>query len=134
MTAGPGLNEDSIGPLIDAKAGDKSRRWWPTLVITALAVLGGARTRAGLLYPPTCSATSAGLPDAARGNLRPGARVTTFETDAEAEAAANDTEYGLVAYVYTRDLDRAHGIDELETGMMGLNPGRASNAAAPFGA
>ena len=60
--------------------------------------------------------------------------VTTFETDAEAVAAANDTEYGLVSYAYTRDLARAHRlIDELETGMMGLNTGLVSNAAAPFG-
>ena len=60
--------------------------------------------------------------------------VTTFETDAEAVAAANDTEYGLVSYVYTRDLARGQRlIDALETGMMGLNIGVVSNAAAPFG-
>ena len=49
-------------------------------------------------------------------------------------AAANATEYGLVSYVFTRDLARGHRlIDRLETGMMGLNVGVVSNAAAPFG-
>jgi succinate-semialdehyde dehydrogenase / glutarate-semialdehyde dehydrogenase len=60
--------------------------------------------------------------------------VTSFDTEDEAVAAANDTEYGLVSYAYTRDLARAHRlIDSLETGMMGLNTGIVSNAAAPFG-
>ena len=64
----------------------------------------------------------------------PVAPVIAFETDDEAIAAANDTEYGLVAYVYTRDLKRAFRVVEaLETGMVGLNQGLVSNAAAPFG-
>jgi len=54
--------------------------------------------------------------------------------DGEAVAAANDTEFGLVAYVYTRDLKRALRVCErLETGMVGLNQGMVSNPAAPFG-
>ena len=64
----------------------------------------------------------------------PVAPVATFETEDEAVAAANDTEYGLVAYVFTRDLDRAFRVCErLETGMIGLNQGVVSNPAAPFG-
>jgi succinate-semialdehyde dehydrogenase/glutarate-semialdehyde dehydrogenase len=64
----------------------------------------------------------------------PVAPVTTFETDDEAVAAANATEYGLVAYVFTRDVKRAFRVIEgLETGMVGLNRGLVSNAAAPFG-
>jgi succinate-semialdehyde dehydrogenase/glutarate-semialdehyde dehydrogenase len=60
--------------------------------------------------------------------------VVAFETDEEALAAANRTEYGLVAYLFTRDLDRALRVAEaLETGMVGLNQGIVSNAAAPFG-
>jgi succinate-semialdehyde dehydrogenase/glutarate-semialdehyde dehydrogenase len=52
----------------------------------------------------------------------------------EAVAAANDTEHGLVAYVYTRDIDRGLRIvDRLETGMVGVNRGLVSNPAAPFG-
>jgi succinate-semialdehyde dehydrogenase / glutarate-semialdehyde dehydrogenase len=64
----------------------------------------------------------------------PVAPVTTFSTDEEAIAAANDTEYGLVAYVFTSDLTRAFKVCEaLDTGMIGLNQGVVSNAGAPFG-
>jgi succinate-semialdehyde dehydrogenase/glutarate-semialdehyde dehydrogenase len=60
--------------------------------------------------------------------------VTTFESDDEAITAANATEFGLVAYVFTRDVKRAFKVIEgLETGMVGLNRGLVSNAAAPFG-
>jgi succinate-semialdehyde dehydrogenase/glutarate-semialdehyde dehydrogenase len=62
------------------------------------------------------------------------APITTFEDDDEALRLANDTEYGLVAYVYTRDLSRALTVAEgLQTGMVGLNQGIVSNPAAPFG-
>jgi succinate-semialdehyde dehydrogenase / glutarate-semialdehyde dehydrogenase len=64
----------------------------------------------------------------------PVAPVKVFSSEEQAIAWANDTEYGLVAYVYTRDLGRAFRVIEgLETGMIGLNQGMVSNAAAPFG-
>ena len=64
----------------------------------------------------------------------PVAPIATFSTEEQALAAANLTEYGLVAYVYTRDLARAFRVCEgIETGMVGLNQGVVSNAAAPFG-
>ena len=64
----------------------------------------------------------------------PVAPVASFDSEEEAIAAANDTEYGLVAYVFTRDLKRALRVCEgLETGMIGLNQGMVSNAGAPFG-
>ncbi len=64
----------------------------------------------------------------------PVAPVFGFAEEEEAIAAANDTEYGLVAYVYTRDLKRALRVCEgLQTGMIGLNQGVVSNAQAPFG-
>ena len=60
--------------------------------------------------------------------------MRAFATEEEAVDAANATEYGLVAYVFTRDLDRALRVGErLETGMVGLNQGIVSNPAAPFG-
>jgi succinate-semialdehyde dehydrogenase/glutarate-semialdehyde dehydrogenase len=64
----------------------------------------------------------------------PVAPVTTFRTDAEAVRLANDTEYGLVAYLFTKDLSRAITMSEaLEYGMVGVNQGIVSNPAAPFG-
>ena len=64
----------------------------------------------------------------------PVAPVASFDDEEAAVAAANDTEYGLVAYVYTRDIKRAFRVVEgLETGMVGLNQGLVSNPAAPFG-
>ena len=62
------------------------------------------------------------------------APVTTFTDEADAIAAANDTEHGLVAYVFSRDLRRAMRVAEaIETGMVGLNRGVVSDPAAPFG-
>ena len=64
----------------------------------------------------------------------PVAPVRGFASEDEAIAAANDTQYGLVAYVFTRDIKRAlRVIERLETGMVGLNQGMVSNAGAPFG-
>ena len=77
-------------------------------------------------------------PDAAhpgRGDLRPGrARCVRFSTEADAIRWANDTEYGLVSYLYTGDLRRALRVSEaLEAGMVGVNRGIVSDPAAPFG-
>ena len=64
----------------------------------------------------------------------PVAPITTFTTEEEAVASANATEYGLASYVYTRDLTRTIRVAEaLEFGMVGVNTGLVSNAAAPFG-
>jgi succinate-semialdehyde dehydrogenase/glutarate-semialdehyde dehydrogenase len=64
----------------------------------------------------------------------PVAPIATFSTEEQALAAANRTEYGLVAFLYTRDLGRAIRVSEgIESGMVGLNQGIVSNPAAPFG-
>jgi succinate-semialdehyde dehydrogenase/glutarate-semialdehyde dehydrogenase len=129
----------AVGPLIDDAQRDKVRE----LVEDALAkgarcVVGGPEripSVPGHFFPPTVLADVPG--DArllAEEIFGPVAPIATFETEDEAIAAANRTEYGLVAYVYTRDLDRAlRVIERLETGMVGLNQGLVSNAAAPFG-
>jgi succinate-semialdehyde dehydrogenase / glutarate-semialdehyde dehydrogenase len=89
----------------------------------------------GYFYAPTVLGQ---VPDDAR-LLReeifgPVAPVTAFGSEEDAIARANDTEYGLVAYVFTRDIKRAIRVCEgLETGMVGLNQGMVSNAGAPFG-
>jgi succinate-semialdehyde dehydrogenase/glutarate-semialdehyde dehydrogenase len=89
----------------------------------------------GYFFEPTVLAD---VPDDARllGEeiFGPVAPVVAFSSDEQALAAANRTEYGLVAYVYTRDLDRAFRVCEgIESGMIGLNQGVVSNPAAPFG-
>jgi succinate-semialdehyde dehydrogenase/glutarate-semialdehyde dehydrogenase len=64
----------------------------------------------------------------------PVAPIVSFETEEEAIAKANDTEFGLMGYVFTRDLNRALRVAEaLDTGMVGVNQGVPSNTAAPFG-
>ncbi|HEX7739361.1 MAG TPA: NAD-dependent succinate-semialdehyde dehydrogenase [Marmoricola sp.] len=126
-----------VGPLIDADQRDKVAELVEDAVDKgARCVVGGsAREGAGYFFEPT---VLLGVPEGARvlGEeiFGPVAPITTFRTDDEAVAAANNTEYGLVAYVFTRDLDRAFRICErLDTGMIGLNQGMVSNAGAPFG-
>ncbi len=89
----------------------------------------------GFFYPPT---VLLGVPADSAINAEeifgPVAPITTFETEDEAVARANDTEYGLASYVYTRDLSRTIRMAErLEYGMVGINTGLISNPAAPFG-
>lgn len=126
-----------VGPLIDGDARAKVA----SLVDDAVrrgagVVVGGAPLDgAGYFYPPTVLTN---VPEDAvlrhEEIFGPVAPIATFETEEEAIAAANDTEFGLATYVFTRDLDRAFRVCErLETGMIGLNQGIVSNPAAPFG-
>jgi succinate-semialdehyde dehydrogenase/glutarate-semialdehyde dehydrogenase len=96
---------------------------------------GQARDGAGYFFDPTVLADVPEDATLLREEIfGPVAPVRGFADEDEAIAAANDTEYGLVAYVYTRDLKRAlRVVERLETGMVGLNQGMVSNAAAPFG-
>lgn len=138
MTTARGTEDEStIGPLIDAKSRDKVH----SLVVDAVdggavAVVGGAPVDGpGYFYQPTVlkdvAADARILQEEIFGPVAP---VVTFATEDEAVALANNTEYGLVAYVFTEDLNRGLRIGEkLETGMLGLNAGVVSNAAAPFG-
>jgi succinate-semialdehyde dehydrogenase / glutarate-semialdehyde dehydrogenase len=126
-----------VGPLIDADARDKVSSLVDDAVQRgAEVVVGGtALDGKGYFYPPTVLTNVA--QDARLRHeeiFGPVAPVVTFETEEEAIAAANDTEFGLACYVFTRDLDRAFRVCErLETGMIGLNQGIVSNPAAPFG-
>jgi succinate-semialdehyde dehydrogenase / glutarate-semialdehyde dehydrogenase len=126
-----------VGPLIDADARDKVDALVADAVERGARVLTGGDPldREGYFYPPT---VLSGVPHDARMRheeiFGPVAPITTFETEEEAVTAANDTEYGLVSYIFTRDFDRALRLSErIETGMVGLNQGIVSNPAAPFG-
>ena len=102
----------------------------------ANAVVGGARAEGpGYYYSPTVlldvDPASAILREEIFGPVAP---IVTFTDEDEAIRLANDTEYGLVSYVYTRDLARGLRVGErLDSGMVGLNRGLVSDPAAPFG-
>lgn len=126
-----------VGPLIDARGRAKVERLVADASARgATALTGGHRLDGpGYFFAPT---VLAGVPvGAAMLNeeiFGPVAPITTFAADDEAVALANATDYGLVSYLYTRDLRRALRVtDDLESGMVGLNRGMVSNPAAPFG-
>ncbi|GAA2462093.1 NAD-dependent succinate-semialdehyde dehydrogenase [Nocardia seriolae] len=138
LKIGPGhLDGIQVGPLISAKQRDSVAE------LVADAVAKGARVATGgaavpgpgWFYEPTVLTE---VPADAR-ILReevfgPVAAITGFDGEAAGIAAANDTEFGLAAYIYTRDLDRALRVSEaLESGMVGVNRGIISDVAAPFG-
>ncbi len=138
LTVGRGSAEGvDVGPLVDRPTLDKVTELVDDARRRGAEVAaGGARVGdTGYFYAPTVLAE---VPVDARilqeEVFGPVAPVTTFATDDEAVAAANDTPFGLVAYVFTSDLTRAIRVCErLETGMVGLNQGIVSNPAAPFG-
>ncbi len=126
-----------VGPLIDSVQREKvSELVGDARARGAKITLGGnVLDGPGYFYEPT---VLTGVPPDARVLAEeifgPVAPIATFSDDAEAIEAANRTEYGLVAYVYTKDLARAfHVCERIETGMVGLNQGLVSNPAAPFG-
>ncbi|MEJ7817282.1 MAG: NAD-dependent succinate-semialdehyde dehydrogenase [Thermoleophilaceae bacterium] len=138
MKVGRGTEDDSeVGPLID----DDQRGKVAELVDDAVdrgakAIVGGKGVDGpGYFYEPTVLADV--TPDARllkEEIFGPVAPVIAFDSEDDAIHAANDTEFGLVAYVYTKDLKRAFRVCEaLDSGMIGLNQGLVSNAGAPFG-
>lgn len=138
MTIGRGTEDGvQIGPLIDDRAVAKAAELVGDAVERGARVLvgGNALEGPGTFYEPTV--VDGVVPGSAilrEEIFGPVLAISTFSDEDEAVRLANDTEYGLVSYVFTQDLARGHRmIDRLETGMMGLNVGVVSNAAAPFG-
>lgn len=138
LRVGPGLNEDTqLGPLITRAAVvrvnglvDEARRSGGRVLTGGSPIEGD-----GYFYPPTViedvPADAAFLREEIFGPVAP---IVAFESEDEVVALANDTEYGLVSYVFSGDLNRAHKIaGRLESGMVGINRGVVSDAAAPFG-
>jgi succinate-semialdehyde dehydrogenase/glutarate-semialdehyde dehydrogenase len=138
MKVGRGTDDGvQVGPLIDAtQLGKVAELVDDAVHHGARVVVGGsARGGSGYFYDPTVLAAVPESAELLREEIfGPVAPIKPFATEAEAIAAANATEYGLVAYLYTSDIKRALRVSEaLETGMLGLNQGIVSNAAAPFG-
>ena len=125
---GPLVNEDTVGKVDELVRG--------AVEAGSRVVTGGSRPdRPGFYFTPTVladvPADAAILREEIFGPVAP---IVTFTNEAQAVALANDTEYGLVSYVYTRDLARGLRVSEaLESGMVGLNRGLVSDPAAPFG-
>lgn len=138
LRVGPGVEEASqIGPLINTEAVAKVRRHLDDAVARGARILiGGEIDPLGELYfrPTVVADVKAGMAVLREETFGPLAPVVRFETEAEAIAGANDTEFGLAAYFYTRDLSRSWRVAEaLEYGIVGLNTGIVSTAEAPFG-
>ncbi|WP_375433158.1 NAD-dependent succinate-semialdehyde dehydrogenase [uncultured Friedmanniella sp.] len=138
MAVGRGTEDGvQVGPLINAAAVEKAEDLVRDAVDRGAQVrTGGQRIdRPGTFYAATVVTDVRPGSDIMRQEIfGPVLSVSTFTDEAEAIRLANDTEYGLVGYAFTRDADRGHRlIDGLETGMMGLNVGVISNAGAPFG-
>ncbi len=138
LVVGPGTDPATqVGPLVNQDAVDKvSALVQAAVAAGARALLGGsAPDRPGFYYEPTVlldvSPDSAILREEIFGPVAP---IVTFDTEDEAVALANASEYGLVSYVYTGDLARGLRVSErMESGMVGVNRGLVSDPAAPFG-
>ena len=138
LTIGRGTDDGvTVGPLINDGAVDKADALVQDAVSRGATVLTGGKRleRAGSFYEPTIVSGVKPGSDILREEIfGPVVSIITFTDEADAVAKANDTEYGLVSYVFTKDLARGQRlIETLQTGMMGLNVGVVSNAAAPFG-
>jgi len=126
-----------IGPLINDDAVQKADSLVRDAIERGAKVLTGGQPidRPGTFYEPTVVAGVRPGSDILREEIfGPVLSIVTFGDEDEAVRIANDTEYGLISYAYTKDLARGQRlIESLETGMLGLNMGVVSNAAAPFG-
>ncbi len=138
LKVGPGYARGvQCGPLVNQSALDRIRSWVDEAAGQGAKVLvgGTAPGGEGFFYPPTVLTD---VPDDATlvsdEIFGPVAPIASFKTEEEVIARANNTQYGLIAYVFTEDLKRGLGVSEkLEAGMVALNRGLASDPAAPFG-
>jgi succinate-semialdehyde dehydrogenase/glutarate-semialdehyde dehydrogenase len=137
LRVGRGTEGVDVGPLIDDAARNRMRELVDDAVRDGASLLSGGREipGPGYFFEPTLLNNLA--PSARMLNeeiFGPVAPIVTFAGEDDAVLAANRTEYGLVSYVFTRDLDRALRVsDRLDSGMVGINQGIVANAAAPFG-
>ncbi len=138
LQVGPGTSpETECGPMISAKARDKLERLVEDAISHGAKLrCGGSRpNRQGFYYPPTVLVDVPAEAELNREEIfGPVAAITKFESEDDVIARANDTEYGLAAYIFTRDLARGFRVArQVESGMIALNRGLVSDPAAPFG-
>jgi succinate-semialdehyde dehydrogenase/glutarate-semialdehyde dehydrogenase len=138
LKMGNGLDDGvALGPLVNAEGRDKVVELVEDALSKGAKILTGGKRPdgTGYFYPATVLSN---VPDSAKmlneEIFGPVASLQTFKDEAEVIKRANDTEYGLVAYLYTKDLGRGMRVSEkLDFGMIGLNRGLVSDPAAPFG-
>lgn len=138
MKVGNGLHDGTeVGPLVDQESLDKVAALVDDAVSGGATVLtGGSRIDGpGFFFDPTViTNVPAGSEIRTTEIFGPVAPIVTFDTDEQAIALANETEYGLAGYLFSENINRALSLAEkLEVGMIGLNTGLVSNPAAPFG-
>jgi aspartate-semialdehyde dehydrogenase len=137
LRVGPGLSDPDIGPLMNRKAVDKQRaQIADALAAGARCLVGGKSHKAGpLFFEPTVLAD---VPDSARimheETFGPVAAIALFDSEDEVVARANDTEYGLIAYLHTNDPRRIYRLSRaLQCGMVAVNRTKITGAPIPFG-
>nr|WP_301295502.1 NAD-dependent succinate-semialdehyde dehydrogenase [Pseudomonas nitroreducens] len=131
----PADRATQIGPLVDEQGLRKVSEHVADALSRGASVVVGGQALGGLYYQPTVLRDVApGMRILEEETFGPVAPIIEFDTVDEVVAAANDTPYGLAAYLWTRDLDTAHRVSErLDYGIVGINDGAPSTAQAPFG-
>lgn len=136
LKTGNGLDEGvQVGPLINQDGLDKVKAHVADAISKGATLLTGGKAKKGLFYQPTVLAdVSPGALVAHEETFGPVCALFRFKTEQQGVSLANDTEFGLAAYFYSRDVNRCWRVSEaLEAGMIGVNTGLLSNAVAPFG-
>ncbi|WP_394201277.1 NAD-dependent succinate-semialdehyde dehydrogenase [Shewanella waksmanii] len=138
LVIGDGIDaETQIGPVISSQAKQQMLQWVQQSIAMGANLVAGEvdeQHKDLLVTPCVLTDVTALMPVMCNEVFGPIAAISVFDNEQDVIALANDTEYGLAAYFYSRDIGRVHRVAEaLDFGMVGINDGAISNAAAPFG-
>jgi succinate-semialdehyde dehydrogenase/glutarate-semialdehyde dehydrogenase len=136
LKVGNGLDDDvQIGPMISNTAAQNVHQLVKQSVDAGARIVAGGKEPKNNYYAPTVITQVTNSMSVAKSEIfGPVSPIIGFDTEQEVVAMANDTEYGLAAYFYARDIGRVWRVaEQLQYGMVGINEGIISNAVAPFG-